>query len=106
MKNCRTLPLVTLTVLVSTNTHAEVTLDGTLSHADALPGPNYQIGADVGQQHGGNLFHSFRDFNLQSHESATFAGPNNKTFIGFIFLLIIYFIFFYIFLNFYISFLN
>ncbi len=56
---------------------AEVTLDGTLGPAAALPGPNYQIGADVGQQHGGNLFHSFRDFNLQSHESATFSGPDN-----------------------------
>jgi filamentous hemagglutinin family protein len=56
---------------------AQVTLDGTLGRAGALPGPNYQIGADLGQQHGGNLFHSFRDFNLQSHESATFSGPAN-----------------------------
>jgi filamentous hemagglutinin family protein len=56
---------------------AQVTLDGSLGKSGALPGPNYQIGADLGQQHGGNLFHSFRDFNLQSHESATFSGPNN-----------------------------
>ncbi|MEK8021429.1 MAG: filamentous hemagglutinin N-terminal domain-containing protein, partial [Candidatus Parabeggiatoa sp.] len=33
--------------------------------------------ADLGQQHGGNLFHSFQEFNLSSPESATFSGPNN-----------------------------
>ncbi|OQW91875.1 MAG: hypothetical protein BWK78_03305, partial [Thiotrichaceae bacterium IS1] len=37
----------------------------------------YQINADLGLQHGGNLFHSFQDFNLQNHESATFSGPTN-----------------------------
>jgi len=31
----------------------------------------------LGRQHGGNLFHSFQDFNLNSSESATFSGPNN-----------------------------
>jgi filamentous hemagglutinin family protein len=55
--------------------HAEVVLDGTLGPAGALPGPNYQIEAHLGQQYGSNLFHSFRDFNLEATESATFAGP-------------------------------
>ncbi len=77
MKKRPTLHLVTLTLFVSANAHAQVTLDGTLGHAGTLPGPNYQIGADLGQPHGGNLFHSFQDFNLQSHESATFSGPDN-----------------------------
>jgi filamentous hemagglutinin family protein len=77
MKTCTTLPLATLIPLLATSAHAEVTLDGSLGRPGALPGPNYQIGADLGQQHGGNLFHSFRDFNLQSHESATFSGPAN-----------------------------
>jgi filamentous hemagglutinin family protein len=77
MKTCSTLHLATLIPFLVAGAHAEVTLDGTLGRAGALPGPNYQIGADLGQQYGGNLFHSFRDFNLQSHESATFAGPNN-----------------------------
>ncbi len=57
--------------------HAQVSLDGTLGRSGALPGPDYLIGADLGQQHGGNLFHSFQDFNLQSFESATFSGPNS-----------------------------
>ncbi len=76
MKNCLILPVVTPILFLAASAHAEVTLDGTLSHAGALPGPDYQIGADLGQQHGGNLFHSFQDFNLQSHESATFSGPD------------------------------
>ncbi|EDN68966.1 Large protein containing haemagglutination activity domain [Beggiatoa sp. PS] len=45
--------------------------------AQNLPGPDYQIGPDLGQQRGGNLFHSFQDFNLQRFESATFSGPNH-----------------------------
>ncbi len=77
MKNHSTLHLVTFTLYFSTTALAQVTLDGTLGRAGTLPGPDYQIGADVGQQHGGNLFHSFQDFNLQSHESATFSGPDN-----------------------------
>jgi filamentous hemagglutinin family protein len=72
------LTLLTTGLLCLTLTaRAQISLDGTLGKSGALSGPNYQIGADLGQQHGGNLFHSFRDFNLQSHESATFSGPNN-----------------------------
>jgi len=63
--------------LMCASLYAEVTLDGTLGKSGGLSGPNYQIGADLGQQHGGNLFHSFGNFNLQSHESATFSGPDN-----------------------------
>ncbi|MDG4555219.1 MAG: filamentous hemagglutinin N-terminal domain-containing protein [Candidatus Competibacter sp.] len=54
-----------------------VTTDGTLGQGGALPGPNYQITADLGQQVGGNLFHSFGQFSLHSGESATFSGPNS-----------------------------
>ena len=66
-------------ILLSINSlsaNAEVTLDGTLGHGGALKGPDYLIGADLGQQHGGNLFHSFQDFNLNRFDSATFSGPN------------------------------
>jgi filamentous hemagglutinin family protein len=77
MKTCTTLHLATLIPFLVAGAHAEVTLDGSLGRASALPGPNYQIGADLGQQYGGNLFHSFQDFNLQSHESATFSGSDN-----------------------------
>ena len=55
--------------------YAQIVSDDTLSSVNILIGPDYQIGADLGQQRGGNLFHSFQDFNLNSLESATFSGP-------------------------------
>ncbi|MDM8567780.1 filamentous hemagglutinin N-terminal domain-containing protein [Candidatus Halobeggiatoa sp. HSG11] len=70
------LPIASL-LIISLSTNAEIITDGTLSQNINLPGPDFQIGADLGQQHGGNLFHSFHDFNLNSSESATFSGPNS-----------------------------
>jgi len=69
--------LFTLGLLTYISAHAEVTLDGTLGPGLALGGPDYAIGAELGQQHGSNLFHSFGKFNLNSKESATFAGPDH-----------------------------
>lgn len=56
---------------------AQITVDGTLSPAHALVGPNYAITPDLGRQLGSNLFHSFGLFNLNTGESATFSGPNS-----------------------------
>lgn len=56
---------------------AEVVLDGTLGHSGALPGPDFKITEAEGQQWGENLFQSFREFNLQVGESATFSGPDS-----------------------------
>jgi filamentous hemagglutinin family protein len=55
---------------------AQVTLDGSLGPQGPLPGPNYHIGAELGQIRGSNLFQSFGQFNVQTGESATFTGPN------------------------------
>ena len=63
-------------MFICLSSHAEIVLDGTLGINKSLEGDNYLIQADYGQQRGGNLFHSFSDFNLQSHEQATFFGPN------------------------------
>ncbi|MDM8567120.1 hypothetical protein QUF74_15900 [Candidatus Halobeggiatoa sp. HSG11] len=41
--------------------NAEVITDGTLGQNINLPGPDFQITPDLGQQHGGNLFHSFQE---------------------------------------------
>jgi hypothetical protein len=41
-----------------------ITIDGRLSPAQTLVGPNYTIGANLGKQVGGNLFHSFGQFSL------------------------------------------
>jgi len=69
--------LTIVLLIISLSINAEITTDGTLGSRAHLPGPDYQIGADLGRQHGGNLFHSFQDFNLNSLESVTFSGPNN-----------------------------
>src|SRR5712691_9980294 len=55
---------------------AQITLDGSLGPKGPLAGPHYTIDAQVGRQVGGNLFHSFGEFNVQTGESATFTGPN------------------------------
>ena len=55
---------------------AQITLDGSLGPGGALSGPNYRIDAELGQIHGSNLFHSFGQFNVQTGERATFAGPH------------------------------
>jgi len=64
-------------LIITFSAKAEVITDGSLGRRTVLPGPDYQIGADLGQQYGGNLFHSFQDFNLQASESATFSGANS-----------------------------
>ncbi|EIJ41070.1 filamentous hemagglutinin family N-terminal domain [Beggiatoa alba B18LD] len=53
---------------------AEIVLDGSLGQTLTLSAPDYQIDATLGQQVGGNLFHSFQKFNLNMGESATFTG--------------------------------
>jgi len=56
-----------------------VNLDGTFGNAGqlSLSGPDYDIRAEHGHQAGANLFHSFRQFNIHSDESATFSGPDS-----------------------------
>ena len=66
-----------LALLATISAHAEVATDGSLGPARALDGPDYQIGADLGQIRGSNLFHSFSTFNLISTESANFTGPDS-----------------------------
>jgi len=76
----RKLVLSTCWLLISMNfLHAEVVTDGTLGQAAPLTGPNFQINSDLGQQKGGNLFHSFSLFNVNAGETATFAGPESVT---------------------------
>jgi filamentous hemagglutinin family protein len=71
------LPLFFFLLIISLSVPAQITTDGSLGPQLNLSGPDYQIGPDLGQQRGGNLFHSFQDFNLQRLESATFSGPNH-----------------------------
>lgn len=68
--------LINILCLLTTNLLAQISTDGSLGPNINLSGPDYQVGAELGQQRGGNLFHSFQTFNLQPGESATFSGPN------------------------------
>ncbi len=61
----------------SLNLSAQVITDGSLGSAQSLNGPDFQIDASLGQQRGGNLFHSFQQFDLSSEQSAHFTGPSS-----------------------------
>lgn len=67
--------IAVLLTAVAGHTSAEVVTDGTLGAARSLSGPDFAVTADLGQQRGGNLFHSFSFFNIYTGESATFSGP-------------------------------
>ena len=64
---------------------AEVTLDGSVGPPSINPGDpvaagngyTYDITADLGEQAGQNLFHSFDLFNIDSGEHANFSGPTS-----------------------------
>src|SRR5215475_1799505 len=62
-----------------------VVRDGTLGHGALEVGPGvdplgkpatYLITPEMGEQHGGNLFHSFKRFGIGKDETATFTGPD------------------------------
>ena len=62
---------------------AEVATDGTLGRRVSLRGGDITVGADLGQQRGGNLFHSFRKFDVETSGRVTFTGPDSiKNVIG------------------------
>ena len=67
--------VVLWTVVLCRPSPGQITLDGTLGPSGPLAGPDFTIPADVGKQVGGNLFHSFGEFNVHEGESATFTGP-------------------------------
>ena len=72
--------IFTLMALLPATAWAQrITVDGRLSPAQTLAGPNYAITAGLGKQVGGNLFHSFGKFGLVQGESATFSGPVSVT---------------------------
>lgn len=68
--------LALLAVLLPGSAAAQhISIDGRLSAAQTLLGPNYAIGANLGRQIGPNLFQSFGKFGLATGESAVFSGP-------------------------------
>ncbi len=57
---------------------AEVIVDGSLGGAvESLSGPVYEINESLGVRQGGNVFHSFSQFNIHSGEHAKFNAQLN-----------------------------
>jgi len=61
------------TLVLNSLLYAEVVTDGTIGLGKTLKGPDYKIDANLGEIQRGNWFHSFRDFNIGTGESATFS---------------------------------
>ena len=57
---------------------ADVVRDGTIgADVSVQPtGPDFVISEDMGKSRGSNLFHSFKEFSLNEHQSATFTGSS------------------------------
>ncbi len=54
---------------------AQISTDDSFGPRTTLNGPNYAIGHELGRIQGGNLLHSFHEFNVWTGENATFTGP-------------------------------
>src|SRR5260221_916793 len=59
-----------LVILLSASLAAQagIKTDGTLRPTQTLAGPQFAVTPDLGRQVGGNLFHSFAEFNLAAGE--------------------------------------
>ena len=66
-----------IALTLSTSPFAGIETDGSVGTATTLNGPIFDIGANLGQQVGGNLFHSFSEFSVDSGEVANFTGPGS-----------------------------
>jgi len=67
---------LTLTALLSSDfIYAQAITDGSMGATQTLSG-QFTVPATLGTTSGANLFHSFKTFNINSGESATFTGPN------------------------------
>ncbi len=72
-----TIRILLFTLCIFSVAQAEVITDGSLGARVELPGKDFQITPELGQQFGSNLFHSFQQFNLSEGETATFSGANS-----------------------------
>ncbi len=71
--------LLMIGLLIVPPVWGEVITDGSVGPALSLPGPDFEVSAELGLRQGANLFHSFSQFNLAANESALFTGPDAVT---------------------------
>ena len=55
----------------------QIVTDGSLGDGRSLSGPVFRIPPSLADQRGGNLFHSFRSFNVGDAEVAVFGVPGD-----------------------------
>lgn len=68
---------LTFTVFLLPNiSHAQAVTDGSVGAVQSLSG-QFTVPQSLGSTAGNNLFHSFKTFNINTGESATFTGANN-----------------------------
>src|SRR5947209_5804893 len=67
---------VSVCICCACRLHAGGVTDGSVGPRRSLSG-SFVVGAELGRQRGGNLYHSFSSFGLNPGESATFTGPSN-----------------------------
>ena len=76
--------IVLLSFIFHSPARSEVALDGTMGPKMTIEGPEYQITPDHGTViNTRNLFHSFKQFNIDTGQTATFSGPDSiKNILG------------------------
>jgi filamentous hemagglutinin family protein len=73
---CGRMTLLATLLGLCASAHGGAVTDGSLGSKTSLSG-NFTVGAGLGKQLGGNLFHSFSTFSIDLGESATFTGPRS-----------------------------
>ncbi|MCP4112411.1 MAG: filamentous hemagglutinin N-terminal domain-containing protein [Desulfobacteraceae bacterium] len=63
--------------LFCADSRSQIITDGSVGNAVTLSSPDHLITADLGTQNGGNLFHSFSKFSINTGENAIFSGPDS-----------------------------
>src|SRR5687768_2271726 len=69
-------PPLLAALLAAGPVQAQIVTDGSVGPRVSLPGPQVEIGADLGTRTGDNLFHSFERFGVATGQTATFTGPD------------------------------
>jgi len=77
LKILNKLLIIFLSVALPSFGVSQVVLDDSFGNEGVLEGPDFKIPDNLGMTVGGNLFHSFEVFSIDTDHSATFSGPRN-----------------------------
>jgi len=69
--------IILLSIALPSYGVSQIVLDNSFGNEGALKGPDFKIPDSLGKTVGGNLFHSFKVFNIDTDHTATFSGPGN-----------------------------